>query len=603
MRAHVQTLLLALLCACVAHPVQPDTRAHLTPSAEASHPVAPPVVQLAPPTQSRPLPPPKAARFSIVAHGLDARELLFALARDAQINLDVHPAIAGTLTLNALDQTLPQLLERIAQQIEMRWEIRDGSLIVMPDIPELKLYKVDYLNMNRDANAIVAVSSELGGQTSLALASGGTGLAGGSNSSARIEDSARNRFWETLIQNLRELLRETDRSPEPPQPKAETPESAPANSVALALDKYLLDRCRKLFPKDVEAMQRCYAQTSQEALLVERSARQDAAANAPSRYREAASVIANPETGVISIRATSRQHEKVGDFLTRVQDSARRQVLIEATIAEVDLSENYQQGIDWARISLAGTGFTLAQSAQGNIAPPPSSLIQIGYTSSGGSFSGSIKLLESFGTVKVLSSPKISVLNNQTAVLKVVDNSVYFTIQTNVQRANSATQNDLTTYTTTVHTVPIGLVLSVTPQIGEGSAVILNVRPSLSRIVGQAVDPNPMLRPLGITNTIPVVRAREIESVLRIENGNIAIMGGLMEDAIDLSRDTVPLLSRLPLIGLLFQNRNDTRRKSELVILLRPTIVGQVAPRGTLPGADFFRTPGPLDAVNPSGSN
>lgn len=598
MRIPALSLLVTVLGACAAPPVQPDTRAHLSPAVEASRPVA----AIAPPPAPRPAPAAKEARFSIVAHGLDARDLLFALARDAKIDLDVHPDIEGRVTLNALDQTLPQLLERIAQQVEMRWSLRGSTLIVLPDTPEIRLYKVDYLNMNRDTNSVVAISSELGAAP--ALQSGGANLSGGSNSSARIEDNTRNRFWETLILNLRELLKDADNSPDS-DPKDSSDDSD--DTLPLALDKFLLERCRKLFPKDVETMQRCYAQTSQDARSSARAKRSERSASRLSNWRDNSTVVANPETGVISVRATGRQHEKVGEFLARIQASARRQVLIEATIAEVDLSDNYQQGIDWSKLSLGGTGFTLSQNALGNIAAPPSSLIQIGYTSSGGSFSGSVKLLESFGTVKVLSSPKISVLNNQTAVLKVVDNSVYFTIQANVQRATNTGQNDLTTYTTTLHTIPIGLVLTVTPQIGEGegATVILNVRPSLSRIVGQVVDPNPLLHQQGITNMIPVVRAREIESVLRVENGNIAIMGGLMEDAIDLSRDTVPLLSRLPLIGQLFQNRNDTRRKSELVILLRPTIVDRAsdATRGPLPGADFFRTPGPLGSGNPSGSN
>lgn len=581
-RSLIPAVATALCTACASPLTQTDTGAHLlSPGPAAPAPGSPAPAALAPAAAARPA----TRTFTIVAHQLDARDLLFALARDAKLDLDVHPGIEGRVTLNALDQTLPSLLDRIAQQIEMRWEVRGKALLVMPDTPELRLYTLDYLNMNRDANSVVSVASELGNATPVALSSSGAGLAGGSNSSARIEDSARNHLWETLVQNLRELLRETDRSPEAPRPSPE----ATTSHLALAQDKFLLDRCHKLFPKDVEAMQRCYAQTSQEALLTERSARADQEAASQNRYRENASVIANPETGVISIRATGRQHEKVRELLARIQASARRQVLIEATIAEVDLSRNYQQGIDWSKLSLSGTGFTMIQSAQGGISAPPSSLVQLGYTSSGGSFSASVKLLESFGTVKVLSSPKISVLNNQTAVLKVVDNSVYFTIQANVQRASNAGQNDLTTYTTTVHTVPIGLVLSVTPQIGEGATVILNVRPSLSRIVGQAQDPNPLLRQQGITNLIPVVRAREIESVLRIEDGQIAIMGGLMEDAIDLSRDTVPFLARLPLLGQLFQNRNETRRKSELVILLRPTIGAQApSPRG-LPGPGFLR--------------
>jgi general secretion pathway protein D len=419
-----------------------------------------------------------------------------------------------------------------------------------------------------------------------------------------------------LIQNLKDLLRETD--------KIVATETTPGNNAMrtpttrlparLSADRLLLNQCRQLPPNNPDEARKCYTDNGglvrlennrtglgrNQTSIGPDDALSDALGDADldqqvAVYREAASVIANPESGVISVRATSRQHERVQEFLSRVLDSARRQVLIEATIAEVDLSQNYQQGIDWSKLNLSGTGFRFTMTPQGALTAPPSNLFELGYASSGGSFAGSVKLLESFGTVKVLSSPKLSVLNNQPAVLKVVDNSVYFTIDVNIDRGNVNTQ-DLITYKTTVNTVPIGLVLNVTPEIGDNDTVLLNIRPSLSRIVGTATDPNPLLKEQNITNQIPIVRSREIDSVLRVENGNIAVIGGLMEDAIDLNKDTVPLAASLPVIGALFQNRNDTRKKTELVILIRPTVIRQAslngdyaAQRGIVPGADFFK--------------
>ena len=158
-------------------------------------------------------------------------------------------------------------------------------------------------------------------------------------------------------------------------------------------------------------------------------------------FREAASVIANPETGILNIRATSRQHEKVQEFLDQVMTSAKRQVLIEATVAEVQLNNEYQRGIDWQRLRTSATsvgvpsfgtgnsglefGQSLARHARRRSAP---NAFVFGGAITSLNFNFALKLLESFGDVRVLSSPKISVLNNQTAVLKVVDNLVYFTV-------------------------------------------------------------------------------------------------------------------------------------------------------------------------------
>jgi len=170
------------------------------------------------------------------------------------------------------------------------------------------------------------------------------------------------------------------------------------------------------------------------------------------------------------------------------------------------------------------------------------------------------------------------VLNNQTSVLKVVRNVVYFQIQvtntlaSTVQSAQQASQ-------TNINTVPVGLVMNVTPQISEGDAVILNVRPSISSIVRFVQDPNPALQANnllgtnGITNLIPETETREMESVLRVGSGQIAVLGGLMKDEVHRDSTGIPFLMDVPYLGNLFQYRSDQNVKSELVIFIRPVVV------------------------------
>ena len=153
----------------------------------------------------------------------------------------------------------------------------------------------------------------------------------------------------------------------------------------------------------------------------------------------------------------------------------------------------------------------------------------------------------------------------------------------------------MTTFTTTVNQVPVGFVMNVTPQISDTDNVLLNIRPSISRIIGTVSDPNPGLAAAGIISTIPIIRSREMESVIRVENGNIAVMGGLMEDALDNTDNAIPGISRIPGLGQLFTHRADTVRKTELVIFLRPVIIKEASLEGdyssfkaSLPGKDFF---------------
>jgi general secretion pathway protein D len=293
-----------------------------------------------------------------------------------------------------------------------------------------------------------------------------------------------------------------------------------------------------------------------------------------STFREAASVIANPESGIISVRATARQHEKVGEFIAQVMNRAQRQTLIEATVMEVRLSNEYRQGINWSRLRTGDKGFQLTQAGTANLPTAGNAgLFVLDYanpTSVVGNLTAQVSLLESFGTVKVLSSPKLSVMNNQTAVLRVVDNLIYFTVKADTTTNQT---NSLTTYTTTPNTVPIGFTMSVTPQIDDRDAVLLNLRPSISRLLGYVNDPNPALAEAGVISRIPQTQTREMESILKIENGQVAVMGGLMQDETNNLTDAVPVLSAIPIVGNFFRHRDEVTQKTELVIFLRATVI------------------------------
>lgn len=184
-----------------------------------------------------------------------------------------------------------------------------------------------------------------------------------------------------------------------------------------------------------------------------------------------------------------------------------------------------------------------------------------------------LRLLESFGTLRVLSSPKVSVLNSQTSILKVVDNEVYFTLSVTPGTAATATSAATpATYTTVINTVPVGFLMTVTPQISGHGEVILNLRPTISRITSFATDPSPALATAGVVNRIPV-QSREMESILRVQSGDIAVLGGLIQDTRDRKTDGIPGLNGVPVVGDLFKYADNRSRKTELVIFLRPTVL------------------------------
>ncbi len=548
-----------VLGAC-GHAPMPPSEAHLRAGEPTPAGTVPPPVQIST-ILPKPRPTARPETYSVVVNGVKVQELLFALARDAKLNIDIHSGISGTVTLNAVEQTLPQLLSRISKQVDMRWELEGPNLIVMPDTPYLHIYRIDYVNMERTATGTVGVSSQIGtGGAGAAGGGGGAaagGAGGGNSSSTTVRNTSDNRFWFTLEKNIKDILHETDKvlpagAPQAaPTPAQGAPGASPASAPNIS-------------------------------------------------FREAASVIVNAEAGVVIVRATSRQHEKIQEFLDQVMANAKRQVLIEATIAEVQLSNQYQQGIDWSALRTRGlTTVSGNQISSGNVTTTPLFPPPVTGTAPGSpNLAGVLQLLESFGTVRVLSSPKLSVLNNQTALLRVVDNIVYFNVQVSV--VATANVGTTTATNTTPITVPVGFVMNVTPQISDNDTILLNVKPTTTRLVKFVNDPNPDLAKAGVVNQVPQLRMREMESLIKVNSGQIAVLGGLIEDSVNDVEDTIPIINAIPFIGSLFSSRNRANTKTELVVFLRPIVVKDPsidgdfrAFRGMIPGEDFISQPNP----------
>ena len=530
-----------LLAACSTPPMRTSATHVLQPPPPVTGSIPAPVQT--PTIVPRPRAVQKPETYSVVVNNVRVQELLFALARDAKLNIDIQAGINGTVTMNAIDQTLPQLLTRIARQSDIRWELNGSNLTVMPDTPFLRIYRVDYLNLERLSTSTLSVSGNI-----TAASSGSSGGGGGGNSStSNVSNRVDNQFWKVLVDNIKSLLQETDKVL--PAPAAGAQVAAPAANTPA--------------PQAAQGQQPAAPQQNTAPTP-----------NQGATFREAASVIANPESGILSIRATSRQHEKVQEFIDQIMASATRQVLIEATVLEVTLSNDYQQGIDWSLLRRGPSGISLTQ---GTVAALPGSPTGSFFTGgvldpsfSLGNLSATVRLLESFGNVRVLSSPKISVLNNQSALMRVVDDIVYFKIESTTTPATVVGGVPTTSVNTTANTVAVGFVMNVTPQISENETILLNVRPSLTRILSFVNDPNPNLG--AIQNKIPQIQRREMESLIKVNNGQIAVMGGLIQDEVRDFEDGIPGTRRSG-FGALFGQRSRTNSKTELVVFLKPIIV------------------------------
>ena len=531
----------------------------------------------------------KAQTYSVVVNEVPVKEILFALARESKLNIDIHPSIQGRATLNAVDQTLPAILERLARQVDLTYKMENDVLYIAPDSPVLRTYQINYVNMQRTTKGGISVSNEIASSNATTTTGGGGGTsstvsstsAGNNISSTSVESLSTNDFWKSLIDNIELILRESDKEVLVRRLGTDTrlqgyydAQSRGTGSASV----YSPKEGGNIRNGNNSGAQVNVAGTGSSGGVGgsgDESVQSNLGEKAEKNLKEyttlfAGKVIANKETGVLSIRATERQHKAIQDFIDRVQAGARRQVLIEASIVEITLNDNFQAGVDWSRLGGGGAlnGFTFQQDLLGNsLTAAPR--IAIGYNKSTaiGDLAASIRLLQTFGDTKVLSSPKLMVLNSQTAILKVVNNLIYFTVESTTNQNQSTSLNNVTT---TPHTIPVGVWMSVTPQINENSLVTLNVRPTIARQSGFKLDPNPSLK---IENRIPEIEVREMESMLQVGSGNTVVLGGLMQDEISKTNNGIPGLMSVPGVGKVFSAKDQKTKKTELVIFLRPTVI------------------------------
>jgi MSHA biogenesis protein MshL len=306
-------------------------------------------------------------------------------------------------------------------------------------------------------------------------------------------------------------------------------------------------------------------------------------------------VVVSPQSGVVIVRALPSEIREVAMFLEHVQNNVQRQVILEAKVIEVQLDDGFQAGINWAGLITKGNdimipaqtgggsifddGRSLLVDSEGNLSPLSLSEIENALTSGfGGVFSlvyysddfiAFIELLKSQGDVQVLSSPRVSTVNNQKAVIKVGSDEYFITdIESNNLAGNTS---DL--LTTDIELTPFfsGIALDVTPQISDNHEVILHIHPTISEVVDQTkqftVNGNIQELPLAYS------KVRESDSIVRARSGQVVVIGGLMEDISNRLEAATPALSDIPVLGNLFKHQKDRSRKAELVILLRPVVV------------------------------
>jgi MSHA biogenesis protein MshL len=312
-------------------------------------------------------------------------------------------------------------------------------------------------------------------------------------------------------------------------------------------------------------------------------------------------VIVNPQAGIVLVRAMPDELRLVGDYLGVTQTNMNRQVILEAKILEVQLKDGFRSGINWAGIAeSAGRNYTVGQTGggksltttnfgelaasdiagnTGNLNPTPGIFSPIDGTAAsafGGVFTLAVKssnfaaffeLIKAQGDLNVLSSPRVSTMNNQKAVIKVGTDEFFVTKQ---DTTAATTLTTLPTVTTELSPFFSGIALDVTPQIDDAGNITLHIHPSVSDVTEKKISIGTLL-PISTASS----SVQESDNIVRATSGQIIVIGGLMKEATTDDNTSVPLLGDIPIVGNLFKNKKVIRIKRELVILLKPTVINQ----------------------------
>jgi MSHA biogenesis protein MshL len=497
-----------------------------------------------PPLEARMATPATEPRFDINADAVPVANFYYGLVADTPYNVVVHPDVEGTISLRLSDVSVPEVMEILREGYGYHYRRTQGSYMVLPSVLETRVFRLHYINVQREG---LSGTSIAGGEIESSEESDNTGddQVSGSNLTTR----SSSRLWTDVEAAIEEII-----SGQTSSDNGASGNTASGDDTGAASATDNLAALASGEPQD--------------------------AASATADTGDRARVVTSPEAGAIVVRATPDALEQVETFIDGLQATVNRQVILEARIVEVTLDDQFEAGIDWDVLSRdnrsedgASNAFAAGDTQTDVSLTPPTDiggLFELGILRNG-SFDVTIDALDQQGDVMVLSSPRVSTLNNQKALIKVGTDTFF---QTGVDLDTTTTDGTAqTTVDPEFRSFFSGISLDVTPSIDADGSVTMHVQPSVTSV---SDVPRTVQTAAGETVTFDLASSdvRQSDSIVRAEDGDLIIIGGLMEQR-DESRDaSVPVLGDLPPLSLLFSRQRQVSRKVELVILLRPTVIG-----------------------------
>ena len=489
------------------------------------------------------------------------RDVLYEIAEQAEYDVELDPRIRGSIIFSARNRPLDMVIDRIAEIAGLRYEFNDDMLRVEIDTPYHEIYKINYLALTR--TNLSSISNDI------SIVSGDEGADSETGSTFSATNESVTDFWQELEDNLTQILesnRDANRLLSARDPQVTVADSNPA-----PVDPVMMDENGNI----VEAGPTAVVQAPDAVLNVDSLEEPEPDPGAEDPF--AARFSLNRQAGLVSVFAPERLHKKVADYMKELKKSVTSQVLIEAKVLEVALNDEFSAGIDWnlALGNFGGLGFgpqTAGTLVRGILDVDNTIASNANINATGGDIAAAVDALSRFGTVQALASPRLTVLNNQSAALNVAENVVYFEVDVDVTTGDAGAA--VQAIDTDARTVPEGVLINVQPAIDLDTGLIsMAIRPTITSITSFTNDPNPALAVAGVTSPVPNVNVQEFDSIIQMNDGQAVVMGGLIQDRATSVRNATPVLGEVPVLGGLFRNQKDQVRKTELVVFLKATIV------------------------------
>ena len=519
------------------------------------------------------------------------RDILIELARKAEVDLELDPRISGGVIMSATDRPFIDVIERLTNLAELRYSFEKNVLKVEIDDPYLEQYRMDVLNQSRTSNGDISSSTD----AAAAAAAVGTGSTGGGNnkSASNVSSTSSSNFWGSIGENIGQILNSIQsRRGDAAAIKAafvplaeemsEDGDEAEGKGAAAGLLGQAKKISERKLPTEEELLE------DGEDGAKDKDEKDDAGISAGGAGGggsvSSSNFSVNPQAGIITVFANQRQQRAVEKYLRAVSGAVLQQILVEAKVLEISLNDQYRAGIDWRAFLGPNNDIGITTNFTRSVVPAEFSNPTLGATwsNSDRDLSLAAQLVKQFGTVRTLSSPRLTVTNNQTAILKVAQNQIFFDIdvQTTQGTANTAAQ---TTIDSEIKSVPIGLIMTVQPAVDPVSKRIsMGLRPSITRITGFVPDPAVAFivaqnaangNPTAISSQIPIVEVREMDSVITMDSGQTVVMGGLMQETSENTREGLPGAMDIPILGEAVSQNIRSSKVTELVVFIRATVV------------------------------